>query len=306
MIVPVLALSAMVTLASSWVGSTMHGDIIAYSGACPKGDTFEQGVYLADIKRNLQVTLDEHIFVFQLTWSPDGQQLAFTMHGRPGFSDLFVMNADGGHQRNLTSTSENETDPTWSPDGRRLGFMRYGQEIDYLRQFIVLDIESGSVESRPINGLKFSRPIWSKDGDKLLFSALTRRQDAQDSYDIYYLNLEADESQALTDELYDNHSPDWSPDGQQIIYISVQPDIVGHAYYLTQLSLSGVKVQLLNSAIALVDPRWSPDGTQIGVMQLEFFGDMQERRALQVTDADGSNLRQIDLPCSLYDFSWRP
>jgi TolB protein len=188
------------------------------------------------------------------------------MHGRPGFSDLFVMNADGGHQRNLTSTSEIETDPTWSPDGRRLGFMRYGQVIDYLRQCIVLDIESGNIVSRPINGFKFSRPIWSKDGDKLLFSALTQRQDAQDSYDIYYLNLEAGESQALTDELYDNHSPDWSPDGQQIIYISVQPDIVGHAYYLTQLSLSGVKVQLLKSAIALVDPRWSTDGTQIGVM----------------------------------------
>ena len=36
--------------------------------------------------------------------------------------DIWVMNADGSAQTNLTNTPGNDLNPTWSPDGTRLAF----------------------------------------------------------------------------------------------------------------------------------------------------------------------------------------
>ena len=57
-------------------------------------------------------------------WSSDGRQLAFTKilrrdvrSGRPVESDIYVMNADGSGQRNLTRTpgaGSHESVPVWS------------------------------------------------------------------------------------------------------------------------------------------------------------------------------------------------
>ena len=56
----------------------------------------------------------------QLTWSPDGQQLAFLMPRFPLDSDpeqnieIWVMNADGTGRVNITNTLWNELTPDWS------------------------------------------------------------------------------------------------------------------------------------------------------------------------------------------------
>jgi len=45
-------------------------------------------------------------------WSPDGMRLAF-ISGREGYDALYVVDADGGRPRRLTSTPS--LDPAWSP-----------------------------------------------------------------------------------------------------------------------------------------------------------------------------------------------
>jgi dipeptidyl aminopeptidase/acylaminoacyl peptidase len=53
-----------------------------------------------------------------LAVSPDGSKIAFTV-GDPGnlTDHVWVMNADGSGQRQLTASTLNETSPAWSPDG---------------------------------------------------------------------------------------------------------------------------------------------------------------------------------------------
>ena len=65
-------------------------------------------------------------------WSPDGRKLAFERRvgplakGQCGCDiDLFVMNADGSGQRNLTRNPVYDYRPVWSPDGQKLVFGRY-------------------------------------------------------------------------------------------------------------------------------------------------------------------------------------
>lgn len=62
-------------------------------------------------------------------WSPDGRQLAF-MSSRDGYISVFLMNADGTEQRNLTPKREEDADsdwvsraPSWSTNGRHIYFM---------------------------------------------------------------------------------------------------------------------------------------------------------------------------------------
>ena len=59
------------------------------------------------------------------SWSPNGKQLAF-MSTRTGYISVFLMNADGSNQRNLTPKNPGDLDgdwisraPSWSTSGRR-------------------------------------------------------------------------------------------------------------------------------------------------------------------------------------------
>lgn len=62
-------------------------------------------------------------------WSPNGQQIAF-MSSRDGYVAVFLMNADGSDQRNLTPKMAGDSDsdwisraPSWSMNGRQIYFM---------------------------------------------------------------------------------------------------------------------------------------------------------------------------------------
>jgi tricorn protease-like protein len=58
-------------------------------------------------------------------WSPDGRRIAFTRSTENGFN-VFVMNADGSGQTQLTSGPGRVLDrfPTWAPDGTKIAFYR--------------------------------------------------------------------------------------------------------------------------------------------------------------------------------------
>ena len=60
------------------------------------------------------------------TWSPDGKSLAFSRSNRAwspdddlGPRDIYVINADGSGERNLTDGPEDESFPTCSPGNDR-------------------------------------------------------------------------------------------------------------------------------------------------------------------------------------------
>lgn len=62
-------------------------------------------------------------------WSPSGQQLAF-MSSRDGYPSVFLMDADGGRQTNLTRKGAGDADadwisraPSWARNGRHIFFM---------------------------------------------------------------------------------------------------------------------------------------------------------------------------------------
>jgi hypothetical protein len=115
--------------------------------------------------------------VFAPTWSPDGEQIAFSgLKG--GMTDLYVLSLDSGAVRALTSDMYADVQPDWSPDGRQLGFVtdRFSSSLDALAfgayQLASLDVESGAINPLPsIQGAKNIDPHWSPDGASVYFIA---------------------------------------------------------------------------------------------------------------------------------------
>jgi Tol biopolymer transport system component len=111
-------------------------------------------------------------------WSPDGTQIVFMStrdhtHTITAGSDtsryaaeLYLMDADGGHQRRLTTTpSLEESFPRWSPGGSRIAYERRGDAFR-TRLFQVNADGTCPTAITPAHGSSwFSLPIWNASSD---------------------------------------------------------------------------------------------------------------------------------------------
>lgn len=76
-------------------------------------------------------------------YSPSGSQIAFTRIGDPPPAQIWIMNADGTGQRQLTQ--DGGSWPTWSPDGSQIAFTREDGRQSCVEQGVIwaVDVQSG-------------------------------------------------------------------------------------------------------------------------------------------------------------------
>ena len=84
-------------------------------------------------------------------WSPSGRQLTF-MSARDGYPSVFVMNADGSGQVNLTPKSPADADaewtsraPSWSTTGRHIFFMSFRPSTGLDTEVFVMNADGSGV-----------------------------------------------------------------------------------------------------------------------------------------------------------------
>ena len=92
------------------------------------------------------------------SWSPNGKQLAF-MSSRAGYISVFLMNADGSDQRNLTPKDPNDLDsdwisraPSWSTNGREIYFMSSRPSTGLDTEIFVMNLD-GTGATRLTNSI---------------------------------------------------------------------------------------------------------------------------------------------------------
>ena len=276
---------------------------------------FQTRLYLLDIAsgevRPLTTLGDEMVGEYDPVWSPDGQQIAFSARlldadaANNGMnSEIMVVPAEGGHPTNLTNNAADiERFPQWSPDGKSILFLsnrefasgRNAERI-YVNPF-VMAADGSNLRKISDENFTFSSPVWSPDGNDLLFSlpynvaALTSDYD----FEIYRLDIMNGQFDALTDNAYDDLFPVWSPDGQKIAYFSVEDN------ELVLRIMDGNNARaLLSGAIPAslyenYDSRrvlsWSPDGTRIAaVMDADIFLiDLASGNSINLTNHTGDD-----------------
>ena len=154
-------------------------------------------------------------------WSPNGEMIAyvkmeyFSEQGlieNPAW-DIYVMNADGTDQNQLTKDPSYELEPSWSPDGTRIAFIsdRNGQNFD----IYVMNADGSNVTQLTDDSANEFGPVWSHDGKQIVFNS-----DRNGNVQLFMISIDGSHLVQLTKDSSNSAYADWSPDGKRIVFES--------------------------------------------------------------------------------------
>ena len=157
------------------------------------------------------------------SWSPDGQQIAFSsselfVQEDLFRSDIWVMDVDGGNPHNLTKHDAEDVAPDWSPDGKQIAF---SSNRDGNWEIYVMDSDGANAINFTNHPAGDGRPTWSPDGKQIAFSSDRDKKDKADkNIEIYVMNADGTNPINLTNHPAEDDRPSWSPDGTRIVFDS--------------------------------------------------------------------------------------
>jgi Tol biopolymer transport system component len=112
------------------------------------------------------------------SWSADGKRIVYSS-SRGGRSNVWVMNADGTSQTQLTTSSSGHSGiPAWSPNGSTIAFWstRDGNDEVY-----VMNADGSNARNISNHPARDTVLGWTRDGSFILFRS-TRDRAANDIY----------------------------------------------------------------------------------------------------------------------------
>ena len=233
-------------------------------------------------------------------WSFDGKRIAFVsdrdghVHPIRGWptSEIYVMDADGGNQQNVTNDPHDDRHPSWSPDGKHIIFETdRDNDRGHNIEIYVMDVD-GTNQRKLTNNLTEDRyPAWSPDGERIAFSA--RREghvvhNLDITYEIYVMDADGGNEQRLTENRHNDMYSSWSPNGERIAFVSDRKgNWENYDIYVMDVD-GGNQQKLTNHRNWDSSPSWSPNGERIA-----FMSERDGNTEIYVMDADGGNLQNL-------------
>lgn len=201
----------------------------------PAGDALYAATGAEDAGQVVRVPLDggpvetlaeaRDVFLFRPSLAPDGR-LFYTADG-----NLLSVQADGSPGEPVAFAASVSLDRT--PYTRRR-------------------LDLADTTARPALGI--IDPVLSPDGRQVAFAALG---------DLWLADTEGGQPRRLTDDVFIDISPNWSPDGSRLAFISDR----GGKADIWQLSVSNGQLQRLSDTDRPANsPVWSPDGARIAFL----------------------------------------
>ena len=284
-----------------------------------------QGLQIADLYK-LQSVSDVQA-------SPDGMYIAYAVQSsdrpqRP-YSRMWMMHT--ATRRSWRVGGDSGSGPVWSPDGTRIAF--FGRQADKSGLMVAKPDGSPPVFIAEVRGTNHPLPssgeqlAWSPDGRHLAYLSATDGPEADANGDpmvitrylykptasegltrfndnrrlhIFIADLETKQVRQLTDGNYYEHSIDWSPSGEEILFVSNRgpdPDrFFNYDVFAARVADGSVR-RLTDTKSAEYRPRWSPDGKSIAFQAttrpLTSSETTMEDTHVWVMDASGANRREL-------------
>jgi dipeptidyl aminopeptidase/acylaminoacyl peptidase len=262
--------------------------------------------------------------------SPDGAHVVYTQQrinpdDQKKYSNLWVISVEDGTTRQFTHGDQVDSNPRWSPDGRRIAFIS-NREDEKRPQIYLLNFFGG--EAKPLTDLngEFNNFEWSPDGKQIVTQFRKKDQEVIDreedekveklgvvlrhidrleyKYDgagflpkerwhIWVIDTISGETSQLTeDPKYDETSPTWLKDGEQILFISNRAENPDIDYDLKDFFIiparGGEVVKLEAPDGDKSFPSVSPDGKWLAYIAMEKRKEWWQNDDLWVLPVDGS------------------
>lgn len=140
-------------------------------GSCAAENATSLAIVNADGSNVRGLGLDgteEALNVSAPEWSPDGKLIAFVDSG----GSIQLISPDGKRVPMPVEAPIASVSASWSPDSSKLAFDRYEKAREVA---VVLDLASGQETVLPGEEYGAAAPVWSPEGDQLVFSSLAVR-----------------------------------------------------------------------------------------------------------------------------------
>ncbi len=228
-----------------------------------------------------------------ITWSPDGKQIAFisstpgeasaafngdpvvitrylykptASEGLTRFNDnqrlhIFAVEVASKKIRQLTQGNFDEHSIDWSPDGSKILFgsnREPNQDEFFNYDLFTLELADNSIHRLTATESCEYDPLWSPDGKTIAYRAtrrgLTDRETTMEDTHVWLMNADGSDRREIGSAI-DNRqgAPEWAPDGSSV-YFNVQER---GSYHLVRLPISGGEAtSVVNEPGAVLS--WSP------------------------------------------------
>jgi Tol biopolymer transport system component len=253
----------------------LTGKVVFSSGRAADFD-----IWCLDLKTGslTQLTQGRHINDYP-RWSPRGDLIAFTRLVEDSISSIWVMDPDGGNQRQVTSGIFCRA-PSWHPDGQTLVFSGNAGDKNELNICSVAADGSDMKVLFERSGIE-SMPTVTPDGKSILFSAESSGDHGtalSGSADIMEYNIASGDIRTIHSHPLHDCDPSCSPDGEWIAFVSYRKGTDPEEY---QNLMSAYREIICNGTNAE------------GRKAMQMMKGLQRDGDIYISDRNGTSLRQV-------------